>query len=89
MEWKTARHYDKIEDVGILALPHIIENVKQGQTHLIRLFSRLVDGELPKDATPQQVLSWWDKNKDRWTIPYEKLTPTADPNEPPPPDPNQ
>ena len=86
-----------MQKVGIPALPLIIEKVNQGEKRLIPLFSRLVARQLPEDAAPQQVVTWWEKNKDRWTIPYEKLTPTPDANqpalievnEPSPPDPNQ
>ena len=97
MEWKTERNYYGMQKVGIPALPLIIEKVNQGEKRLIPLFSRLVARQLPEDAAPQQVVTWWEKNKDRWTIPYEKLTPTLDANQPAPveanepssPDPNQ
>jgi hypothetical protein len=50
----------------------MIEEVQQGETALIPLISRLVDRELPEDATQQQCLAWWNKNKDKWLIPFEK-----------------
>jgi hypothetical protein len=67
---KNTKYKPRLDTLGIPALPFIIEKVKQGDKDLIPLISGLVDHELPKDATQQQCLDWWEKNKQKWLIPF-------------------
>ena len=58
--------------VGINALPLMIGKVEEGETDLVPVISRLVDRQLPQDASQQQCLTWWQENKDKWLIPSEE-----------------
>lgn len=58
----------KISELGVVALPLIIEKIDNGETDLIPLVSQLTDNRVKSDAQAQEVLDWWKDNKDRWTI---------------------
>jgi len=59
----------RIKDLGIDALPLVVEKVKQGDAGLIAVMSYLTDGKLPESAKPEECVSWWAANKDKWTLP--------------------
>ncbi len=69
---KNTKYKPRLDTLGIPALPFMIEKVKLGENAFIPLISRLVDQELPKDATHQQCLEWWEKNKHKWLITFDK-----------------
>ena len=68
------RKFNNMSDLGIAALPFMIEKVQEGDTIFIPVISRLTDGQLKKTATKEDCLDWWNKNKGRWLIPFEKPT---------------
>ena len=84
LEWKNMKRETKIQRIlakrklnemsalGIAALPFMIEKVAQGDTTFISAISNLMDGELKKTATQEQCLEWWNKNKHKWLIPFDK-----------------
>ena len=55
---------------GVANLPFMTEKVQKGNTDLVPLISELVDAKLPPDATQQECLNWWNKNKSSWTISF-------------------
>lgn len=79
---KAAADLANLEGIGVLVLPLLVGKVASGQSEdLIPAISRLTDGAAKADATAQQVLAWWAKDKAKWTLPEEKQPPSA----PPPP----
>jgi len=81
-EWKKLKEDGKDEegegkcqamkDLGIAALPYMIDRVKQGDRDLMPAISCLVDAAVAADAEPPVCLDWWDKNKEHWRIPFPK-----------------
>lgn len=67
----------KIEDVGIAALPLLIENIRSGETDLIRVVSKLTDGKLKASVTQESCLAWWEANKEKYLIPFEDTKQTG------------
>jgi len=57
---------------GLAALPLMMEKIAEGDTSLVPLVSELVDGKVAPDATQAQCLAWWQANKERWLIPFDK-----------------
>ncbi len=61
-------------DLGIPALPFMIEKVQQGETEFIPAISILTGGKLKNTSTRAECLDWWNKKKKKWIIPFgEKL----------------
>ena len=60
--WKIAN------SAGVAGLPLIIDKIEQGHVDLIPLVSTLTDKEVSKEVDAAEVLTWWQANKDRWTI---------------------
>jgi len=95
-EWQALTHqgkkgeaterYERIRDLGIDALPLIMEKIKAGDAELIRAVSWLTDGRVPGAATPSECLAWWAANKHKWTLPpVEVAEPVAEPESGSPP----
>ena len=57
---------------GIAALPFAVEKVREGDLTLIPAISGLTNGELKKSATQKECLEWWEKNKEKWLMPFEE-----------------
>jgi len=55
----------------------IIEKVKQGDTELIPVISRLTDGQVEENANISQCTAWWRDNKQKWLIPFPNNRPIA------------
>jgi len=67
--------YQAIKDLGIAALPFMMERVKHGDKGLMPAISYLTDSAVPADAQPADCLDWWEKNKENWLIPFGPLPP--------------
>ncbi len=67
------RRKNEMRGLGIAALPHIMDAIDHGDTELIGLIPDVIGrcDEIDEKATREQVLEWWNKNKKRWTIPFE------------------
>ena len=59
---------NKIAELGVVALPLIIEKIEKGETDLTPLVSQLTNNKVKSDAEAKEVLNWWKENKERWTI---------------------
>jgi hypothetical protein len=64
------RKLSEMTDLGIPAIPFMVEKVKQGETALIPLISKLTDKNISETATRQECLDWWEANKKKWLIPF-------------------
>jgi hypothetical protein len=72
--WREIKHKNyrlAMERLGIAALPLMIDKIREGETALIPLVSRLVDRELAEDASRRQCLRWWEENRDKWVITFK------------------
>jgi len=68
------KQFLKMVDLGIPALPFMIEKVQQDETDLIPAISILTGGKLKDTSTRAECLNWWNKNKQKWLIPFgEKI----------------
>jgi len=54
--------------LGIAALPLLIEKINAGETDLIDIVSELTHEEIERNATKQEVTLWWQNNKEKWLI---------------------
>ena len=79
---KAAAALADLEGIGVLVLPQMVEKVAAGSLELVPVISRLTDGAVKADATAQQVLAWWAKDKAKWTLPEESPAPAAPPPAP-------
>lgn len=82
--WKEARSVRTQEDYvarrraqglvkpGIAALPFLVEKIAAGDSELIEQVSILTRGKVGKDASREEVLQWWDKDSERWIIPFKE-----------------
>ncbi len=83
---EAAEKYQRIKDLGIAALPCMIERVELGDTDVMPAMSALTDGELPAKANAATCLAWWAANKHKWTLPpVEVAEPVAEPESGSPP----
>jgi len=69
----------RISEYGVATFPYMVEGIRAGYADLAELVSWRTKGEIKKDASREEVLAWWEKNKQRWTIPFDKI---EDPNQP-------
>jgi hypothetical protein len=79
--WKLARQqqrladanaaYESMRDLGIFALPGLTEQIAQGESDLIPMVAVLTNNAIDKSATRAQVAEWWNKNKQKWTLPEQ------------------
>ena len=76
-EWKaqkepdeTAQAYRKLVDLGIVALPAMVEKVADGDAVMIPAISELTDGTLAPDARVAECLAWWEREQEKWTITF-------------------
>ena len=75
--------YGAMRDLGVLALPPVVDAISQGEQGLVPLVSDLTDGAVKADASKEQVITWWADNKAKWTLP-EESKPEAAPTPPAP-----
>jgi hypothetical protein len=74
---EVAKRLKRLRDLGVWALPLMIEKVRAGDADLIASVSYLTDGALPEDATAAECLRWWEEHKADWIVPpapKERLT---------------
>lgn len=61
--------YQRICDLGIDALPLIMQQIEKGDKDLVPVVSYLTDNNVKPDTKPSDCLNWWNNNKDMWTLP--------------------
>jgi hypothetical protein len=62
----------RIKDLGIDALPLLIDKIQQGDTSLIPAVAYLTDKKVPESASSSECVSWWAANKAKLTLPPTK-----------------
>ncbi len=62
----------RIRNLGIQAIPYAIKKIRGGDTEMVPLLSELTGGETEKAASASECVSWWNSNKEKWTIPFPK-----------------
>lgn len=68
--------YQRMLEVGVGALPYIVERIGKGETDLIPAMSALTDGRVKQDATPNECIEWWNAHKQDWLIPWPEPSQT-------------
>jgi len=72
----VAQTYRELRALGIAVLPWVVERLEEGDDDLLWLVGMLTHGEsgpaagVPAEDATTSCLSWWQDNKDRWTIPW-------------------
>lgn len=70
---------EEIRDMGIDALPFIVGKVRDGDVRLAGFVRKLARDYTLEESTPREtVLTWWEKNKDRRTLPDPEPDPGDD-----------
>lgn len=79
---KTKEADDILEEVrylGIDALPFVIGKISEGDMRLAGFVPKLArDRSLGENPSRETVLAWWEKNKDRLTLPDPEPDPVDD-----------
>lgn len=65
-EAKFLRLLDEIEQLGILAIPQIMDKISDGDLRLMKLLSTLTDGEIQNIASKAECMKWWRNRKEYW-----------------------
>lgn len=60
----------RLADLGVAALPAVMERVRAGDGRLVVVAAELTNGALPRNSSPMQCLQWWEANKQDWLIPW-------------------
>jgi len=53
----------------------MVDKIKMGDTELIEVVSELTAGKVKHNATAEECLDWWEKNKEDWLIPFPNKRP--------------
>jgi len=64
----------ELRKYGVAVLPFLVEAVRQRDVDMVRVISSVTGGEVKKDATREQVVSWWRQNKQQWVMPDEEVS---------------
>ena len=75
---EAGEKWQRIRDLGIAALPCLVEKVAQGAADLVPIVSYLTDDTVKADLKPQDCVTWWEQHKQDWTLP-PAATPAAKP----------
>ena len=59
----------RLANLGIAALPYVMEKMPTDNGDLVKLVSQLTDRAVSPDAKPAECLEWWAKNKEKWLLP--------------------
>jgi hypothetical protein len=78
---EAKQQYQLIVDLGLEALPLMVETMKKGSSDLVPALSKLTNGAVSEDAKPAECVQWWKQNKGDWTLPppQPKEEPQAEP----------
>jgi hypothetical protein len=77
--------YDAITSLGLGALPPMMDKLGAGDYDVLPFIAGItreeaasLDGhEGTLEERARRCLEWWDRNKDRWTIPFPDVVETA------------
>ena len=61
----------QIKDLGVPALPHLVEKISSGCVAFIPIVSYLTNGEIGPTASVSSCETWWKANKEKWLIPLQ------------------
>ena len=59
-----------LDSLGVAAFPYFFEKIGNNDLEFIPVVSRLSKHAIKPDATIQECLAWWKKNKEEWMIPF-------------------
>lgn len=74
---KSKKIYQKLLHIGIAAIPLWLRKLQSERSaglrrEIVKALSQLTDGQIKETMTPQECMNWWQRNKDKWTIPFPK-----------------
>ena len=68
-----------LNNMGVIAIPWVVRGIEAGDSQLIYVLSSIMRRQpggpaVPENATREQCLEWWEKNKgDWWWVPEESV----------------
>jgi hypothetical protein len=65
---ESVRQLNHIKGMGIVAIPYMVDKIKEGDLVFIEIISDFSNQDLKADATKEQCLEWWSKNSSKYTI---------------------
>jgi len=70
------RAKEKMWAMGLVALPSLLQKLREGRHDLLSVVVRITDGRAnasaaDPEARTQLCLAWWEANKQDWLIPFE------------------
>lgn len=74
---KAREQLRRIRNLGIGALPMMVDKVEQGDQEMAILISQLTHAQVAPNATKVEIASWWQKNRDKWLISFPNGRPIA------------
>lgn len=88
-EWKAQNEpdeaegaYRKLVDLGVVALPTMVEKVTDGDAAMIPAIAELTDGSLAPDVNAAECLVWWEEQADKWIIRFPENGTARGPEDP-------
>jgi len=57
-----------IKNLGIAAIPFMIEKIKEGDLEFIKKISDHTNESLNENASRDECIAWWNENRDKYTI---------------------
>jgi len=57
-----------IKNLGIAAIPFMIDKIKEGDMEFIKIISDHTNGSLNENASKDECIQWWKENSDKYTI---------------------
>ncbi len=73
-EAQVQRMDNRLKELGIALVPQIMKTIEEGQDDYIPLLAEFTE-DLKPDSTKNDCLAWWEKNKNRWLVPFEDKHP--------------
>ena len=65
---EAKRVFKQMKNLGIIAIPFIIEKIKQDELEFINMVSELTDGDIPENSNKEKCIKSWGKYKRKWMI---------------------
>ena len=56
----------RIRAMGIVVLPYLVELIIAGSDDLVPWVAEITGGAVAKNATPEELVKWWDANRAKW-----------------------
>jgi len=66
---EVAKVFKRLLDLGVWALPLIMERLTAGEVEMVPAISYLTDGAISKEASIDECKLWWEQHRSSWLVP--------------------